>query len=453
MSRSNPTDNYEREVWKDNPVAYWRLNDSGATAVDETGVYPGTYVGSPASGQGAIVGNGAKVFDTGKYISVNDADEFTPTAALTVELWAKASSTAAQSVLISKYDSGANQRSWSLGTDATNKKRLVVTLSSTAATFTGVQVVTNSDVLVDGQWVHIAFVFYSGTLAIYASGASISYSTITGTSIPLSLANNTSPTFIGSGILSGAATPPFVGSIDEVAVYNTALSPTRIAAHYAARLNPPGPTFRVRYIDPLTLSPALWLRDDGSTAGVWEDRSGNGRNATGATPPTIVTGALNGRQVRRFNGSNQYLATSAFSVPQPSTVFVVSQHTSAVDGQIIDGLVSGNRNSIAYNSSNLFAYTAGGSSPQFTGATVNTFSIIAVEFNTASSFWLNGTFKRSDSIGTASINGYNIGRAYNGFSLLTRDIAEILVFPRALSSYESQLIESYLSERWGIPLT
>lgn len=34
---------------------------------------------------------------------------------------------------------------------------------------------------------------------------------------------------------TGASNYAFKGSIDEVAVYSTALSPTRIAAHYVAR--------------------------------------------------------------------------------------------------------------------------------------------------------------------------------------------------------------------------
>ena len=62
--------------------------------------------------------------------------------------------------------------------------------------------------------------------------------------------------------------------------------------------------------NPLSLSPALWLSDTGSDPSVWPDLSGNGRNATQATStqrPAIVTGAQNGRQVRRFDGTDDFL--------------------------------------------------------------------------------------------------------------------------------------------------
>jgi hypothetical protein len=94
---------------------------------------------------------------------------------------------------------------------------------------------------------------------------------------------------------------------------------------------------------PLSLSPALWL--DASDAGTlwnattggslvapgghiarWEDKSGNARHATQGTSgqqPTRQTAVRNGRDVVRFDGTNDFLATVAFGGNQTWTRFVV----------------------------------------------------------------------------------------------------------------------------------
>ena len=71
--------------------------------------------------------------------------------------------------------------------------------------------------------------------------------------------------------------------------------------------------------DPRRLGLALWLSDTGSDPSQWDDLSGNGRNATQATPanqPAIISAGLNGRQVRRFDGSNDWLSFVAGSIGQ-----------------------------------------------------------------------------------------------------------------------------------------
>lgn len=78
------------------------------------------------------------------------------------------------------------------------------------------------------------------------------------------------------------------------------------------------PTFRgvLAGFNPLSLSPALWLNDTGSDPSVWTDISGNGRNAVQGNVgnrPAIITNALNGKQVRRFDGVDDYLITATAS--------------------------------------------------------------------------------------------------------------------------------------------
>jgi hypothetical protein len=81
----------------------------------------------------------------------------------------------------------------------------------------------------DGQWHHVVFVRTksSGAFTLYVDGASAGSDT-----------NNTSSLTAQSTMSIGRLSSPgnyFAGTIDEVAIYNTVLSPATISAHYAAR--------------------------------------------------------------------------------------------------------------------------------------------------------------------------------------------------------------------------
>jgi len=75
-------------------------------------------------------------------------------------------------------------------------------------------------------WTHLV-VSYDGTTArLYVNGALAA-------SAAVAFAPNTSsPLRLGAGRTEGAADYYFPGRIDEIALYNTALSATRIQTHY-----------------------------------------------------------------------------------------------------------------------------------------------------------------------------------------------------------------------------
>lgn len=73
-------------------VSYWRLNDSGSTAVDSKGTNPGTFYGTVTKGVTGLVtadaGNVAGDFDgsTGR-VSVPDSSSLDLSGPLTLEAW------------------------------------------------------------------------------------------------------------------------------------------------------------------------------------------------------------------------------------------------------------------------------------------------------------------------------------------------------------------------------
>jgi Concanavalin A-like lectin/glucanases superfamily len=89
---------------------------------------------------------------------------------------------------------------------------------------------TSDGVIAAGSWYHVAATRDgSNNWAIYSNGAVVA-SGNNSTAIQAS----TSPLSIGVSDGNGSKSFPFQGSIDEVAVYNTALSSSRISAHYLA---------------------------------------------------------------------------------------------------------------------------------------------------------------------------------------------------------------------------
>lgn len=218
--------------------------------------------------------------------------------------------------------------------------------------------------------------------------------------------------------------------------------------------------------DPLSLSPALWLSDTGSDASVWPDLSGNGRNATQATTasqPAIVAGAQNGRQVRRFDGGDFLECSSVYSL-STTTVFAVSKISvnsatvktvycsGSFAGSARDALLFWQASTINFQRSNgsvyptatatatvsAFALTTG----QFTGSQLS----VSVNGGTPSTAATTVAGATTDLV-TIGVTRENFG--YNFY--FTGDIAEILVYPTALSTTNRQAVEAYLRTKWGTP--
>lgn len=213
--------------------------------------------------------------------------------------------------------------------------------------------------------------------------------------------------------------------------------------------------------DPLSLSPALWLSDTGSDASVWPDLSGNGRNATqsdAAKRPAIVTGALNGRQVRRFDGVNDCFSHPLSIGANPCSVFIVAKRNGGTNLQHLFAAQAPNTGLSAYVMARSVA------SPNwhtyFQAQQTSSYSLdgqwrsIALIVNSGTSIAMitDGNVQNFSPSGyfTDGIDRRWIG-AENGSIPFIGDIAEILVFPTALSTSNRQAVESYLRNKWGTP--
>src|SRR3954463_14383164 len=196
-------------------AAYWRLGEtSGTTACDATGVNSGTYQGAYSLGApGGISGdsNTAVSLDgnTGQ-VSVPDSSSLDTGDAFSIEAWVKRDSPGGGvwEVIVSKQSG-----SWLLMFDESD--RLVLRRAKYSNIAYSVGRVT------DTNWHYVAATKNGGAVNLYidgkASNGSIANATMT---------DNTSPLAIGQSNASSF----FNGTIDDLAVYNSVLTPSQIAS-------------------------------------------------------------------------------------------------------------------------------------------------------------------------------------------------------------------------------
>jgi hypothetical protein len=203
---------------------------------------------------------------------------------------------------------------------------------------------------------------------------------------------------------------------------------------------------------------------------------GSGGNATNTTPnnrPTLTTGALNGRSVLTFDGSNDLLTWSAPTLASASlfAVFKNNVPASGLQNQTIFG--AGNNASQNGAVVNIIKNDNGASVLSFAvgGFTVGTQRVLYT--------WLAGGYGAGNGLdygpnvvslrwastgAVATENGAQIATlsapgslqpAFFGASrtpdnFLNGYIAEILIYDNQLSAAQASVVERYLGKKWGV---
>ena len=228
-----PLDGYATQVLADSPRGYWRLNETGgSTAIDSSGNgLNGTYVGTPTLGTtGATTGTAMTLAGdspAASYVQVPHNSLLAITGDITMEAWVNLTASSNYWWILFKGITG-NPSSYSWRFDNTETRATAYigdgsTQMPLRAAGDGSANVTLS------TWAHVA-------MTITAAGASTAY--LNGVAVgtdanALTRTDDGGPLFIGTR--NGDFLTGFNGSLDEVAVYASVLSPSRIASHYAAR--------------------------------------------------------------------------------------------------------------------------------------------------------------------------------------------------------------------------
>jgi hypothetical protein len=233
-----PLTRYAQVVAADNPVAYWRLDQADATSpvVDAVGSFDGATDDNGGQGTftfGVPTGiphetNTAMEVSGGATVQIPYALELNPFGPFSIEAWLQPATVAVagddyRSALGSLGNGDNGPTGWHLYQQPNQTWALILWNASWSGTgwFTDFD-----DTIVAQNWYHVV-IAYDGTLfGLYVNGASRFASPY-----PDFVPNSDSPLVLGWGY---SPKNPFDGVIDDVAVYNKALTPAQVQAHYFA---------------------------------------------------------------------------------------------------------------------------------------------------------------------------------------------------------------------------
>jgi hypothetical protein len=221
---------------------------------------------------------------------------------------------------------------------------------------------------------------------------------------------------------------------------------------------------------PANISTALWLdAADSSTITTvsgaisqWNDKSGNGRNAsqgTAAARPTLSSAALNGRNVATFDGTDDKLTiSSSFLATNTLLIIAAIKENNGSWGALISSKNNGADASPAFGFNyfyNKYEYVPG-NTQLYSTTGFGSWGIIAGQ-STASnshSIIINGTTEATSSFNvtisqtnaSTVLGEYRVGDGnIGGF-----DLAEIIVLTSNINGTNRQRIEGYLAHKWGL---
>jgi hypothetical protein len=221
----------------------------------------------------------------------------------------------------------------------------------------------------------------------------------------------------------------------------------------------------------------LWLKADavagvksGDPLAVWPDSSGGKRDAgqpEAAKQPTWVADGLHGKPVVRFAGAGPLYTPATLALPVAHTMFVVTRDMTDTDNgpfawfeqdrSYAPGPALGSgRNGATLRIRNYPGMTEA----PLTRGTVGLYTLIAEPtgvrlYQDGLNRWITlkndwtGAFPDGGSTGRIVIgqHGTNVGQCFSG------DIAEVLIYRRAVTAAERQRIEGYLATKYAFNLT
>lgn len=220
-----PTDGYGKAVYQDEPAAYWQLEESSGDVATDTGQSGNDGLVSGAVTKGAEGVAGGKSFNFGGSDGVVAATAPTTNPTIySVEAWFKTSTTRGGKIIGFGNRNTGSSNNYDRHVYMLNDGRLVF------GTYTGTEnLVTTGGAYNNDAWHHVVATQSAEGMRLYVDGQ------LQGTNPQAGAQNYTGYWRVGGdSTWGGAASGYFAGSIDEAAIYASALSEARVRAHYAA---------------------------------------------------------------------------------------------------------------------------------------------------------------------------------------------------------------------------
>jgi hypothetical protein len=200
-------------------AAYGFDEPSGTTADDAVAAHNGTISG--ATRVPGRFGQALSFDGTDDWVTIPNAADLSLSSGMTVEAWVRPSTLSSWRSVVMKEHTGALAYALYANSDANQPVASVFTSSAFDA--------TGPPTLGLSTWTHLAMTWDGGVVRLYVDGAEIATQPAAGT-----LVTGTGGLRIGGNAVRGEF---FAGLIDEVRVYDHALTPARIAADMNAPID------------------------------------------------------------------------------------------------------------------------------------------------------------------------------------------------------------------------
>jgi len=268
------------------------------------------------------------------------------------------------------------------------------------------------------------------------------------------------------------------GYVGEIILYSNALSTAQrqqVEGYLAWKWG-----FKTSTTTPTSIGGlALWLDAadastltlSGSNITSWNDKSGNGNNATATGTPTYNTAGLNTRPATAFNGSC-YFQGNVSITGQTLTCFAVGSFVNSGGGdqRFVSLAATGQAD---WNSASRVAaiFNQGSTTsiasyrnqpatfPRHSHSYGTPFIACSVYDGTNGYIYVNGLPGNVQasyaSAGTFAISKYCIGEQVSVTGEIIRNggfVSEVLTYTTALTTVQRQQVEGYLSKKWGVSL-
>ena len=230
LAQADAAADYRAAVLADNPVSYWRLNDtSGSTAVDEENHNSGQISGATLGEPGPFAGSGSMRFEGNGDVNLGTDPSLRPPSNWTVEAWFRASASDTANCVNTYHGNGCEfyaVHAFGLHFGLDPQGHVFGAFDSTSTQGYGVE---SAGTYGDDTWHQIVLVRATSQLTLYIDGSEVA---TTAVAEPTTFYCCEDIATIANDDACRCA--PLTGWESEVAFYNYALPVTRIAAHWTA---------------------------------------------------------------------------------------------------------------------------------------------------------------------------------------------------------------------------
>ena len=248
---------YQSTVLSQGPVGFWRLNETtppsavtvlatnigsvgapgnGTYIFTDRGLKPGALAGDPSN---TAIGFGGVV--SSNRVRIAFRPEWNPSGPLTVEFWAKPSQTATLECPAASVDfislPAPQRNGWLFyqGNSDLSDGNGWVFRQYNSQGLTNLSTASANLTLDTNRWYHVVGVFDGTKISTYVNGALGATVSFAGT--PRQNTNSAIPLTFGARADGALGYFTYGGQLDEAAIYDVALTPAQILAHYQAGTN------------------------------------------------------------------------------------------------------------------------------------------------------------------------------------------------------------------------